>query len=400
MESVRLDALDRRLIHALQLDGRLPFSRIAAALGVPERTVARRYHRLRSRLALRVVGLVDGGRTGMLDWVVRVRCAPEAVEALTVRLARRDDTSWIAPLVGGTEITCMIRTPQPSTDNRRSFFEQLARTAGVREVDAACVLRPVAGVGGWAGRMSALSEAEQELLRPSGPPRVPVVPVVPVEEAPKVGVEVGPWGAVGAYAEASSGAANAAADAGPEPAGAAAESVLGAADARLLRALSQDARADLGQLAAATGWSESTVRRRIRVLRESRVLAFEVEVDPALFGYPIEALMWFDVPPSALRTVADALAGHSQVAFAALTTGPSSVFAMVECRSVHGLHDYVSTELAALHGITRIETAVTQRRTKRAGPLLAPVSENRVGTGMGSVPGVGPGAGPGRTAAE
>lgn len=338
MESVTLDALDRRLIHALQLDGRLPFSRIAAAVGAPERTVARRYHRLRSRLALRVVGLVDGRRTGMLDWVVRVRCAPEAVETLAVLLARREDTSWIAPLVGGTELTCMIRTPPPGDDGRRPFFEQLARTAGVREVGAACVLRPVAGVGGWAGRMNALGEAEQRLLLPPRP-----APADPTEAVPV-----------------------------PSP-----------ADSALLRALSQDGRADLGLLAAATGCSESTVRRRIGQLRDSGVLAFEVEIDPALFGYPIEALLWLDVPPAGLRSVAEALAGHQQVAFAALTTGPSSVFVMVECRSVSGLHAYVTDELAALHGITRIESAVTQRRTKRAGPPPVPLAEKRAGAPFG-----------------
>lgn len=356
MESVTLDALDRRLIHALQLDGRLPFSRIAAAVGVPERTVARRYHRLRSRLALRVVGLVDGRRTGMLDWVVRVRCAPEAVETLAVLLARRDDTSWIAPLVGGTELTCMIRTPPPGDDGRRPFFEQLARTAGVREVGAACVLRPVAGVGGWAGRMGALGEAEERLLLPPRPeptdptvasdstaPSDPADPADPAEAVP----------------------------------------VLSPADSALLRALSQDGRADLGRLATATGCSESTVRRRIGQLRDSGVLAFEVEIDPALFGYPIEALLWLDVPPAGLRAVAEALAGHQQVAFAALTTGPSSVFVMVECRSVSGLHAYVTEELAALRGITRIESAVTQRRTKRAGPLPASLAEKRAGAPSG-----------------
>ncbi|MGX5396976.1 Lrp/AsnC family transcriptional regulator [Streptomyces anulatus] len=344
MESVTLDSLDRRLIHALQLDGRLPFSRIAAAVGVPERTVARRYHRLRSRLALRVVGLVDGRRTGMLDWIVRVRCAPEAVETLAVLLARRDDTSWIAPLVGGTELTCMIRTPPPGDDGRRPFFEQLARTAGVREVGAACVLRPVAGVGGWAGRMDALGGAEQRLLLPPRPE--PTGPADPTEAVP----------------------------------------VLSPADSALLRALAQDGRADLGRLAAATGCSESTVRRRIGQLRDSGVLAFEVEIDPALFGYPIEALLWLDVPPGGLRAVAEALAGHQQVAFAALTTGPSSVFVMVECRSVSGLHAYVTDELAALHGITRIESAVTQRRTKRAGPLPAPLAEKRTGAPSGRAP--------------
>jgi DNA-binding transcriptional regulator YhcF (GntR family) len=42
-----LDDLDRALIHALHIDGRAPFHRMAAALGVSPQTVARRYRRLR-----------------------------------------------------------------------------------------------------------------------------------------------------------------------------------------------------------------------------------------------------------------------------------------------------------------------------------------------------------------
>ncbi|MFD3490561.1 Lrp/AsnC family transcriptional regulator [Streptomyces sp. NPDC058690] len=328
MESVTLDELDRRLIHALQLDGRMSFSRIAAVIGTPERTVVRRYNRLRSRFVLRVVGLVDSRRIGMLDWVIRVHCAPEAADALAANLARRGDTSWIAPLVGGTELTCMIRTPPPGDEGQRSFFEQLARTQGVRDVEAACVLRPVAGVGGWAGRMGALSEAEQIRLRVPAPP-----------EAPDAACLADTWNE---------------------------------ADTRLVRTLSEDARADLGRLAAATGWSESTVRRRIGQLRETGALVFEVEVDPALFGFRIESLIWLEVAPAALGTVTEALSRHSSVAFAALTTGPSAIFAIVECRSADALCEYMSTELADLPGITRVETALTQRRTKRAGPLLMP----------------------------
>jgi DNA-binding Lrp family transcriptional regulator len=51
-----LDDLDRGLIHALHLDGRAPFSRIAAVLDVSAQTIARRYARLRTE-ASRVVGL-------------------------------------------------------------------------------------------------------------------------------------------------------------------------------------------------------------------------------------------------------------------------------------------------------------------------------------------------------
>ncbi|MGH3320828.1 MAG: Lrp/AsnC family transcriptional regulator [Streptosporangiaceae bacterium] len=57
-----LDALDRSLVHALQINGRAPFGMIAAALGVSDHTVALRYRRLRGARILRVVGLPQSQR--------------------------------------------------------------------------------------------------------------------------------------------------------------------------------------------------------------------------------------------------------------------------------------------------------------------------------------------------
>src|SRR6195952_3076649 len=68
---VEFDDLDRGLLHALQVDGRAPFRRIAEVLGVSDQTVARRYARLRSTNALRVLGLVDPTTVGDIQWSVR-----------------------------------------------------------------------------------------------------------------------------------------------------------------------------------------------------------------------------------------------------------------------------------------------------------------------------------------
>ncbi|GAA5049967.1 Lrp/AsnC family transcriptional regulator [Streptomyces similanensis] len=356
--SVTLDTLDRRLVHALQIDGRAPFSRIAAVLGVPERTVARRYHRLRSALVVRVVGLVDSARVGMLDWFVRVECATDAVDALTAALAQRDDTSWLAPLAGGGRLVCMVRTPAVGADGGRLLFDHLARTPGVRDLAASCVLRPVAGVGGWAGRTSALDATEQARLRSWAA-------AADGEADGADGVD----GVDGAEA----------AEGGGGGGGADRTDGVGAfewseGDVRLVGELARDGRAEVRELSAVTGWSASTVRRRIARLRAAGVLHFEVDVDPALFGSPVEALLWLEVAPSALGRVTGALARQRPVAFAAVTTGSASVFAMVQCPGTGALYDYLAHELGGLPGIGRTETALVQRRAKRAGALLLPES--------------------------
>ena len=51
-----LDAVDRQIVHAMQVDGRAPFSRWRRSLGVSEQTVARRWRRLRADGVVRVLG--------------------------------------------------------------------------------------------------------------------------------------------------------------------------------------------------------------------------------------------------------------------------------------------------------------------------------------------------------
>ncbi|MFI6296579.1 AsnC family protein [Nonomuraea sp. NPDC050790] len=95
METGMADELDRRLIHALQLDARAPFSRIAEVLGASDQTVARRYRRLRSADLLRVVAVPPANLYGHGRWMLRLRCVPGAANAIASAPARRPDTAWV-----------------------------------------------------------------------------------------------------------------------------------------------------------------------------------------------------------------------------------------------------------------------------------------------------------------
>ncbi|MEW2066491.1 AsnC family transcriptional regulator [Streptomyces sp. NPDC007346] len=323
-DHVTIDATDRRIVHALQVDGRASFSRIAAVLGLGERTVARRYQRLRSRLALRVVGVSDARRFGHLDWFVRIRSTPDVVDAVGAALAGREDTSWIASLSPGTELTCIVQAGLAGADGPGTVFDQLGRRSNISSLTAQCLLAPVAGVGGWAGRLNELTAQEETELAPK--------PTALTEHDTHFA---------------------------PTP-----------QDRRLLRLLAEDARTSIAALAHLTATPESTVRRRVNEFVESGLLLFEVEIDPRLYGRTVEAICWLDVEPSRLTTVGNQLATHGEVAFAATTTGPTNVLAILELTSAAAMHDYLTGQLGALEGIRHVETALTGRRIKRAGPLL------------------------------
>ncbi|WP_439384293.1 Lrp/AsnC family transcriptional regulator [Amycolatopsis lexingtonensis] len=321
MESGLLDDLDRRLAHALQLDGRASFSTIASVLGVSDQTVARRYRKLRSSGVLRVVGVPEVAPLGQVHWLIRLGCVPDAAAAIAAALARRDDTQWVSLMSGGTEIVCFIRAPlREETDGL--LLGQLPKTPRVVSMTAYRLLRRFAGgPAGWPGRSSALSAAEVAALR-----RPPASTVYR-----------------------------------PEP-----------GDPALLAALAHDGRADMSTLAAASGRSESTVRRRLEALRTSGALYFDVEVDAALLGYPLTATLWLTVAPSALESAGQALATHPQVAFAAATTGPANLVANVGCRDDAALYSYLADDLGGLPGVRQVETAPMIRTLKRFG-TLAPV---------------------------
>jgi DNA-binding Lrp family transcriptional regulator len=314
VDSVTLDPLDLRLLHALHLDGRAPFARIAEVLGVSDRTVARRFARLRATGAARVTAGVSSRDTGLAEWLVRLRVQPAGAADLAGGLARRPDTSWVTVLTSGTEIVCVVRVPA----GRPAPLAPLARNPHVLAMDAHRMLRHLMDHR-WSGRTSALDADQIAALRP------------PV-------------------------------------AGVAAPSALTDLDRRLLPALAADGRAAYPRLARQTGWSESAVRRRLDELRRSRTLQFDVEVDPAVLGYTVQCLLWLAVAPSRLADVTRSLAADPEAAFVGAITGTHNLLAIAVCRDEDALYTYLSDRLGALDGIDHVETAVVTGYTKRVAP--------------------------------
>ncbi|MGP9017761.1 Lrp/AsnC family transcriptional regulator [Streptomyces sp. BR1] len=328
-----LDEIDRALVHALHLDGRASFARIAAVLDVSTQTVARRYRRLRGEAGLRVVGLVDPAKAGLAQWMVRLSAVPRAAQDLAQALARREDTSWVKLASGGTEIVAIVHAPQSL------LLREIPRTAGVTAVSAHYVLHMyLGGPTAWHGRARALDAEQQQALTPTG------VLNKDVEASRAL----------------------------PAP-----------ADDHLLAALRHDGRATLAELATATGWSPATVARRITELRSGGALFFDVEVDGSQLGGGTQALLWMAVTPAHLDAVARELARHDELAFVAATTGPSNLVAQALCPDPAALHHYLTQRLGALEAIRTLETAPVLRTVKAAGPLapmtsrLAPAPSRR-----------------------
>ena len=119
MEPVTIDDLDRRIIQALYVDPRAPFSRLSDVLGSSEQTIARRYRRLFDGHVVRVVGQLDSQRLGRSDWAVRIRCAPGSAPAVATKLARASRHRLGAADLGGNRDLQHDPLPRPRTSEPR-----------------------------------------------------------------------------------------------------------------------------------------------------------------------------------------------------------------------------------------------------------------------------------------
>ncbi|MGR7002492.1 Lrp/AsnC family transcriptional regulator [Yinghuangia aomiensis] len=135
--------------------------------------------------------------------------------------------------------------------------------------------------------------------------------------------------------------------------------------------LGRDGRAGYLDLAAATGLSESAVRRRVEQLRREGVLFFEMEVAPGLLGHRINVWLHMSVPPTHLAGVLTELSTHPEVVFAAATTGTTNITASALLRDEGDLYRYLTTRIAALTAVTSVESTTVIRLVKGEG-LIPP----------------------------
>lgn len=320
MESIRLDDLDRRIVHALSVQPRASFRTLAAAVSVSDQTVMRRYQRMRDVAGLRVFGRANAARVGWSDWYLRVQCVPGSAPTVARALAVRDDTSWVHLASGGTEVVCALQTRSPEQRDAL-LLTNLPDTRRVMTIHAHSLLH-VFTEPAWNALTQALPDAD---LRRLGPTAVVADDDTVLE--------------------------------------------LTTGDAALLAHLARDGRASNASLAAATNRHESNVRRRIEHLWRSGVLYFDLDLDTLALGMTARAMIWASVEPAHLEATGHAMAAHPEIPFAAATTGPTNLVASVVCTDERHLYRYLTHRFAALPGVHTVETAPLITTLKRTAPV-------------------------------
>jgi Lrp/AsnC family transcriptional regulator for asnA, asnC and gidA len=138
---VQLDETDRAIIARLQYDGRMPFTDIAAEVGLSEGSVRRRVKRLVDSGVLQIVGVVE---PQYLNWqaagMIGVSVEAERVDAVAEQIAQFPEVSYLFMASGGfdlfVEVFCRDR------DHLASFLnEKLRQVPGVERTETFMILK-------------------------------------------------------------------------------------------------------------------------------------------------------------------------------------------------------------------------------------------------------------------
>ncbi|MFI6881200.1 Lrp/AsnC family transcriptional regulator [Streptomyces sp. NPDC050400] len=312
--AVALDPLDRRIVAALQIDGRASWRRIAAALGEPERKVARRGLRLLESGDVAVRGLVVWGETVIL----RMNCRPGSVRDAAVATARRPDTIFSYVLAGAADAVAELQCPPGRLASL--MLDEVPVLPGLVQQQVSPVLRYFRTVHEWSPGI--LDAAEVQAIAGAGARPVDGVVVPHTDIAPD--------------------------------------------ERAILAALAQDGRLTNDELAAAAGVSEATARRRVESLTRAGLVSIRAAVEPALLGLPVEALLWIRTRPDEVEEVGRLLVESPLVRYAAVVMGEHQLLVDVTQPSKTALHAFL-TESPWVRRAEAVQSHLVVEAWKRSG---------------------------------
>ncbi|WP_269676096.1 Lrp/AsnC family transcriptional regulator [Kitasatospora mediocidica] len=321
---VTVDELDLALVNAMQLRPRAPWSLLGQTLGISPVTAARRWRRLSEAGIAWVTayGLPhpdDRGCIGYLD----LDCAPGRLREIADELAEDPHVMSIEQLSQGCDLVVTAAFTDLAAVSRY-IAERLGRLPGVDAVRVHLATAFYAEGIRW--RLDSLDPAQRVELHDDHPAGNGSPPAVRAE--------------------------------------------VRAEDRELLIRLGVDGRLDQAELAAATGLSPSTLRRRLDRLAGSDAIRFRCEIAARDAGRPVLATFRADLPPDRLDEVGPQLARLPEVRLCVSVTGAHNLLLSVWLRSLADVQRLEAALARRFPDLRVAERRVSLRTVKRMGRIL------------------------------
>jgi Lrp/AsnC family transcriptional regulator, regulator for asnA, asnC and gidA len=136
-----VDAVDRRIVTALQHDGRRPFTSIAKELGLSEAAVRQRVARLQAAGIMQVVAVADPMTLGYRAMaMVAISVDGRALKQVAEAVRRLPEVSYLVLTAGSFDMLAEV-VCEDNDHLLRLLSEDLAGIEGVRETETFMYLR-------------------------------------------------------------------------------------------------------------------------------------------------------------------------------------------------------------------------------------------------------------------
>lgn len=141
-------------------------------------------------------------------------------------------------------------------------------------------------------------------------------------------------------------------------------------DLKIIGRLRSDGRTSNRDLARTLGYSEATIRRRVRALIDEGRMKIVAIADPYLLGYRIDVIINVEVQPGMIREAAHGFADLENVRAVTITTGAADLVVAAIFRSNDELLEFFGSGIGQIPGVVRTSTSHTIRVVKRSFDLF------------------------------
>lgn len=329
-ESVTMDDTDRKIVHALQIAPRAPWSLVGAAVGINQATAARRWQRLHDAGAVWIscYPVIGGGGS----FLAELSCDPGAAVHVAATLAREKNVVSVNVKAGGHDVLAEVATIDPRESARYSLG-RLGKVPGIRSIRTLPLAMVYSEGSQW--RLRALDrEAEAKMM--SGVCALPDAAV----SAPSLGED----------------------------------------DWEMVHCLEGNPRMPLSEIAERLSISPSTARRRLGAVSAGRI-RLRCEVARTQSGWPVYGTFFANCPADRMGATARALSTVPEVRAVASLIGPFNLYIALWLRSVAHMQEFESQLNLKVPHLSVVDRSLVLRPVKQMGQLL-----DERGWRTGSVP--------------
>lgn len=318
MQDLVLSALDLRIINALQIAPRAPWTQLAPVIGADPATLNRRWHDL-SASGTAWISTFDP-ESWTAGALVEVNCHSGANQQVADALAETPAVIGVDLTGGGRDLVVTLATPSEA-DLWTYLLEDLPAIHGIESTQSHPIARNIYEASSW--RIRALDASDAQ--------RVQRLNTVTGSRATGRNPEL---------------------------------------ERRIIAVLNQDGRAAATAIGAALDVSSRLIRDTMAQMAASGRLRQRTDVVRAASGWPVSAWYFLRVPASKLGGVAARLQHLDELRMVVNTIGPYDVIMGVWLKSLAEIQRLEQLLEVKLPGVSTLDRSVVLRSVKQLGQIL------------------------------